>query len=230
MRPGPLLVASVLLVALVACGDDAVSPSPDTPLDPPTTPDALVEGLERAVRDRDGDAYAALIHPSFRFRDETGIHPYELDRDQEIAVTRAMLAQSTELRFELGLGRFGPSDVPGFPPDEYQVSLRNGVVLAVTVPLGEHTETIEVTVPVRIVVGPDSTTTPPTFRLAEARALAHAPPTWGTVKSMFLGLVEVRDDEGQGPHPGVCPIGPPRPGAGHPSVISAPSPRRKGVR
>lgn len=183
---------------LVACGDDTVSPPPGSSLDPPTTPDALIERLERAVRDRDGDAYAALIHPMFRFRDETGIHPYELDRDQEIAATREMLIRSTELRFELGFGRFGPSDVPGFPPGEYQVSVRNDVVLSVTVPLGAYTESIELTVPVRIVVGPDSTTSPPTYRLAEVHAFADAPPTWATVKSTFLGLVAPGGDVTEG--------------------------------
>jgi len=187
-----LLLPLIGVVSMVACGDDAVSPPPGTgPLDPPTSPDLLVNRLERAVRERDGDAYASLIDPGFRFRDEIGIHPYELDRDQEIAATRAMLALGTELRFELGFGRFGPSDVPGYPAIEgHLVSVRNDVVLAVTVPLGEHTESIAVTAPIRIVVTPDSTTSPPTYRLAELHSFADAPPTWATVKSTFLGLVD----------------------------------------
>jgi len=118
---------------LLSCNDDTVSPPPPPDL---STPEAIVEQLQVAYRERDIEAYADLLAPEFRFyfqpQDADAIGEESWTANQDSIGTGALFAtrEVSAIRIALGHGAATDPTESGFDPDVKKIRL-NSVQLEV---------------------------------------------------------------------------------------------------
>jgi len=181
---------------MVSCDDDSVSPPAPPDL---STPEAIVEQLQVAYRERDIEAYADLLAPEFRFYfqpvDAAGLGVESWDAEQDSTGTDALFGSNQVSSILVDL-TYGAPQVPtevGFDPDVRKIRL-TGVLLEVNQTNGTTLLVTDIQDmyfrPGRGANGED----PDRWYLLEWRDLpstARAPTspgvdlTWGSIKSLF---------------------------------------------